>query len=120
MNLAPQARTLEGFLFPATYHLPRHQPRKESRGNGAKIRENGSTLRRRAPTKPASGRAVFCSRPLRGIIVEGETPNQRKSDRCRRVLKRLKQACCWQCDTTVNYDLEPHGTLPMASLSGKD
>jgi len=25
-DIAPGAQTLEGFLFPATYELPRHQP----------------------------------------------------------------------------------------------
>jgi len=28
-DLAPQAKTLEGFLFPATYHLPRHPAANE-------------------------------------------------------------------------------------------
>src|SRR5689334_10274146 len=34
-DFAPEARTLEGFLFPATYELPRHPDRKSTRLNSS-------------------------------------------------------------------------------------
>src|ERR1700739_5053080 len=75
-DLAPQAKTLEGFLFPATYHLPRHPAANELAAKMTqKFREEWSQITPPDPDK--TGQAL--GRPLLSTItvaslVERETP----------------------------------------------
>src|SRR5258708_19938060 len=53
-DLAPQARTLEGFLFPATYHLPRHPAANELAAEMTqKFREEWSQIAPQGSTQTA-------------------------------------------------------------------
>ncbi len=120
-DLFPEARTLEGFLFPATYNLPKHAPAEELTGMMVrKFREalanvlpNGNT----GSNPPVSIGSVVTLASL----VERETP---KPDERRLVAgaftNRLEKNMPLQCDPTVIYALqmddEYNGTLRLRDL----
>ena len=55
-DLAPGAKTLEGFLYPATYNLPRHPAANELTAEMIrKFKEEWSRIRSTAQIAPASG-----------------------------------------------------------------
>src|SRR6266403_298892 len=121
-DLAPQARTLEGFLFPATYHLPRHPAANELAAEMTqKFREEWSHI---APpgsdkTGQSTGRPLLSTITL-ASLVEGETPKPEERPIVAGVFEnRLKKGMLLQCDPTVIYALEQQGRY-NGSLSGKD
>src|ERR1700684_3041175 len=55
-DLAPDAKTLEGYLYPATYNLPRHPAANELTAEMVKkFKEEWSRIRSTAQIAPASG-----------------------------------------------------------------
>jgi UPF0755 protein len=120
-DLFPEARTLEGFLFPATYNLPKHAPAEEL--TGMMVRKFREALANVLPNgsegsdPPVSiGSAVTLA-----SLVERETP---KPDERRLVAgvftNRLEKSMLLQCDPTVIYALqmddEYNGTLRLRDL----
>jgi len=121
-DLAPEAKTLEGFLFPATYHLPRHVAANELAAEMVqKFREEWKGI-----AQPAAGQTGAASgHPLISIVtlaslVERETPKPEERLLVAGVFEnRLKKGMPLQCDPTVIYALEQDG-LYKGTLSGKD
>jgi UPF0755 protein len=121
-DLAPQAKTLEGFLFPATYHLPRHPAANELAAEMTqKFREEWSHA---APpgadkTGQSNGRPLLSTITL-ASLVEGETPKPEERPIVAGVFEnRLKKGMLLQCDPTVIYALQQQGRY-HGSLSSKD
>lgn len=142
-DFAPEARTLEGFLFPATYELPRHPVATEltaqmvhkfkeewkrieaSDGNG-QTTPNGQTNAKEATS--AIGQAISTTESptarLRAVtlasLVERETPKPEERPMVASVFEnRLQKRMRLQCDPTVIYGLERMGQY-KGSLSGRD
>jgi UPF0755 protein len=114
-GIAPQASSLEGFLYPATYHLPRHPvPANLTAAMTGRFKE---TWGRVAPASSAllpeddeSGRGSATSVVTLASLVERETPLADE----RRVVagvfeNRLQKRMPLQCDPTVIYALEREG-----------
>jgi UPF0755 protein len=121
-DLAPQAKTLEGFLFPATYHLPRHPVANELAAEMTqKFREQWARISPPSPDK--TGEAL--GRPLLSIVtlaslVERETPKPDERPLVAGAFQnRLRKGMPLQCDPTVIYALEQQGRY-RGTLSGKD
>ena len=120
-DLFPDARTLEGFLFPATYNLPKHAPAQEI--TGMMVRKFRETLANVMPNEdPATEPAVSIGSVVTlASLVERETP---KPDERRLVAgvftNRLEKNIPLQCDPTVIYALqmddEYKGTLTLRDL----
>ena len=135
-DLAPRATTLEGFLFPATYHLSRHPSatvlttdmvkkfKEEWSVVTASSSAGASTSVDTTATEPAS--LAGNSRPVTSIVtlaslVERETPKPEERPLVAGVFKnRLHKTMALQCDPTVIYALEQlgkyRGTLTLADL----
>ena len=120
-DLFPEARTLEGFLFPATYNLPKHAPAEELTGMMvkkfrealAKVLPNGDT-----GTDPS---VSIGSVVTLASLVERETPKPEERPLVAGVFtNRLSKNMPLQCDPTVIYALqmddEYNGTLRLRDL----
>lgn len=142
-DFAPEARTLEGFLFPATYELPRHPvaaeltaemvhkfkdewKRIEASGPNGQTAPNGQTgaATTGAKGQPISNNLESPTARLRAVtlasLVERETPKQEERPMVASVFEnRLQKRMRLQCDPTVIYGLERMGQY-KGSLSGKD
>jgi len=136
-EIAPQAATLEGFLFPATYHLSRHPSataltadmvRKfkeewtavtSAASAGDKMTASGAFTE---ATPPDSSPAVNnppprtpSPRPVAAVVtlaslVERETPKAEERPLVAGVFEnRLHKNMLLQCDPTVIYALEQQG-----------
>jgi UPF0755 protein len=140
-DFAPEARTLEGFLFPATYDLPRHpvateltaqmvhkfkEEWKRIEAPSGQTTANGQT----GAKAPASAKDPSFSNMdsptarLRAVtlasLVERETPKPEERPMVASVFEnRLQKRMRLQCDPTVIYGLERMGQY-KGSLSGKD
>ena len=108
-DIAPQAATLEGFLFPATYHLPRHPAAAELAAEMThKFREEWTRIVPSAGD-PMSERA---HREVVGIVtlaslVERETPKPEERPLVAGAFEnRLRKGMPLQCDPTVIYAME--------------
>ena len=121
-DLAPQAKTLEGFLFPATYQLPRHpvaaelvaQMTQQFRDHWSQIAPAESD-----PTGEAHGHPLLSTVTL-ASLVERETPKPEERLLVAGVFEnRLKKGMLLQCDPTVIYALE-QDSLYNGTLTGKD
>src|ERR1043166_7884647 len=124
-DLAPQARTLEGFLFPATYNLPRHpaaaelvaQMTQQFREHWSQIQSAQSS--QADPTGQAHGHPLISTVTL-ASLVERETPKPEERLLVAGVFEnRLKKGMLLQCDPTVIYALEQDGRY-SGSLTSKD
>ena len=72
-DLAPNAKTLEGYLYPATYNLPRHPVANELTAEMVKkFKEEWLRIRTAAPIAPASGLTEHLV--TLASLVERETP----------------------------------------------
>jgi UPF0755 protein len=122
-DLAPDAKTLEGFLYPATYNLPRHPvPHELTSEMVQKFREEWMHI-----ADPATeGTGVANGRPIYSIVtlaslVERETPKPEERPLVAGVFEnRLRKGMLLQCDPTVIYALEQkdsyEGTLTTKDL----
>ena len=135
-EIAPQAKTLEGFLFPATYQLSRHPSATTLTADMVKkFREEWATVTSLASAKdpmtssgtfseatpspadpsttaniaPPSVRAVTAVVTL-ASLVERETPKAEERPLVAGVFEnRLHKNMLLQCDPTVIYALEQQG-----------
>ncbi|HEY2351349.1 MAG TPA: endolytic transglycosylase MltG [Candidatus Acidoferrum sp.] len=143
LDLSPRANTLEGFLFPATYNLPRHPTALTLTTEMVrKFKEEWSTITASspaaaaAPAEAATGIvtanpnqgavAIPSTRPVASIVtlaslVERETPKAEERPLVAGVFEnRLHKSMPLQCDPTVIYALEQtgsyKGTLTLTDL----
>ena len=145
-DFVPEAQTLEGFLFPATYELPRHPAASELtaqmvhkfkdewkriaisdlNGPTASLGQTGSKDPN-SSNEQASSRSEPAASPRQRLqvvtlasLVERETPKPEERPMVASVFEnRLKKRMRLQCDPTVIYGLERLGQY-KGSLSGKD
>jgi UPF0755 protein len=117
-DIAPHATTLEGFLFPATYNLPRHPAANELTAQMvAQFKNAWSRIAPAAPTQDKSPDKSMAQdgRPLVSVVtlaslVERETPKPEERPLVAGVFEnRLKKHMPMQCDPTVVYALERVG-----------
>ncbi len=104
-DLAPGARSLEGFLFPATYELPHHiTPQEIAAAMTRRFREAWSSLPEASRDRddlPADRVVTLAS------LVERETPVPAERPMVAAVFgNRLRRGLALQCDPTVIYALE--------------
>ena len=101
-DIDPHALTLEGYLFPATYQLPRHPVAVEL------------TAAMLASGYPISSIVTLAS------LVERETPKRDERPLVAGVFEnRLRKDMMLQCDPTVIYALEQEGRY-NGTLTGAD
>ncbi len=122
-DFAPGAQTLEGFLFPATYELPRHPAASELTAEMVhKFKEEWKQI----ASPPAGGstdegdhRAVNRIVTL-ASLVERETPKPEERPLVAGAFEnRLRKGMRLQCDPTVIYGMERLGKY-NGTLMGKD
>jgi UPF0755 protein len=123
LDFAPGAQTLEGFLFPATYELPRHPAASELTAEMVrKFKEEWKHI----VSPPAGGltgegdhRAVNRIVTL-ASLVERETPRPEERPLVAGAFEnRLRKGMRLQCDPTVIYGMERLGKY-NGTLMGKD
>lgn len=122
-DLAPHAKTLEGFLYPATYNLPRHPVATELVAEMTrKFREEWASIARDKTLQAAEahGHPILSTVTL-ASLVERETPKPDERPLVAGVFEnRLKKGMPLQCDPTVIYALERdgryNGTLSLNDL----
>ena len=136
-DLSPHAATLEGFLFPATYHMSRHPTASTLTADMVrKFREEWSAVTAASGKGNAganetdatalSSTGLSSSLPMASIVtlaslVERETPKSEERPLVAGVFRnRLTKAMPLQCDPTVVYVLEQQGrykgTLTLTDL----
>ena len=123
-DFAPGAQTLEGFLFPATYQLPRHPKASELAAEMVKkFKEQWKQIA--ATTTLPSTEAGDSEAKLRVVtlasLVERETPKRDERPLVAGVFEnRMRKGMRLQCDPTVIYALERfgqyNGTLTLKDL----
>lgn len=138
-DFAPEAQTLEGFLFPATYELPRHPAASEltaqmvhkfkeewkriaSTDSNGQSGSNGqgASNRQASPNGLAGGNRQRLQLVTLASLVERETPKPEERPMVASVFEnRLHKGMRLQCDPTVIYGLERLGQY-KGSLTGKD
>jgi len=119
-DLAPYAKSLEGFLFPATYQLPRHPVAADLVANMVqKFREQWRSISASDPAPAGVARPTLSTVTL-ASLVERETPKPDERPLVAGVFEnRLHKSMPLQCDPTVIYALEQAGKY-NGSLTGKD
>ncbi|HWF12536.1 MAG TPA: endolytic transglycosylase MltG [Candidatus Acidoferrales bacterium] len=116
-DLAPDAPSLEGFLFPATYEFPRHMMGKEmTSAMTRKFRQEWLALSDAAATTHPNVQSVVTLASL----VERETPRPEERPHVAGVFEnRLRIGQPLQCDPTVAYAMTLAGAF-SGKLSGGD
>ena len=116
-DIAPDAPSLEGFLFPATYEFPRHMTGKDmTAAMVKKFRQEWQTLPAAGPTPHQSIQDVVTLASL----VERETPRPEERPHVAGVFEnRLRIGQRLQCDPTVAYALTLAG-LYTGKLDGAE
>lgn len=123
-DISPHALTLEGFLFPATYQMPRHPVAVELTATMVrKFKEQWAHIAPPAPggdkTGLANGYPVVSIVTL-ASLVERETPKREERPVVAGVFEnRLHKDMPLQCDPTVIYALEQEGRY-NGTLTGAD
>jgi len=118
-DIAPQVKTLEGFLFPATYFLPRHPAATELTAEMVrKFREEWTRIVATSQIAPGSGLTEHIV--TLASLVERETPKPEERPLVAGAFEnRLHKNMRLQCDPTVIYALEQSGQY-QGSLTGED
>jgi UPF0755 protein len=122
-DFAPGAQTLEGFLFPATYELPRHPAASEL--TAEMVRKFKEEWKRVALPKAGEQTGEGDPRGMNRLVtlaslVERETPKPEERPLVASVFEnRLRKRMRLQCDPTVIYGLERLGKY-NGKLTGKD
>jgi UPF0755 protein len=123
-DMAPHAKTLEGFLFPATYFLPRHPtPTDVTAEMVHKFKEEWQRIAppesRRDTTGLEHGRPVASVVTL-ASLVERETPKPEERPLVAGAFEnRLRKNIPLQCDPTVIYAMQDAGQY-RGRLTGAD
>ena len=123
-DIAPHAKTLEGFLFPATYFLPRHPTAADV--TAEMVRKFKEEWQRIAPAESKQdttglehGRPVISVVTL-ASLVERETPKPEERPLVAGAFEnRLQRRIPLQCDPTVIYALQDAGRY-NGTLTGAD
>jgi UPF0755 protein len=122
-DFAPGAQTLEGFLFPATYELPRHPSASEL--TAEMVRKFKEQWKGIAPSSTSgamgeASRAAMLRIVTLASLVERETPKPDERPLVASVFEnRLRRSMRLQCDPTVIYGMERFGKY-NGTLTGKD
>jgi peptidoglycan lytic transglycosylase G len=122
-DFAPGAQTLEGFLFPATYELPRHPSANEL--TAEMVHKFKEQWKRIAPAAAAGqlddgSHQIVVRTVTLASLVERETPKPEERPQVAGVFEnRMRTGMRLQCDPTVIYGLERFGKYHGA-LTGKD
>ena len=123
-DIAPRAKTLEGFLFPATYFLPRHpSPTDVTAEMVRKFKEEWQRITPPETKQDATG--LEHGRPIVSIVtlaslVERETPRPEERPLVAGAFSnRLRKNIPLQCDPTVIYALQDAGQY-RGTLTGAD
>jgi UPF0755 protein len=122
-DFAPGAQTLEGFLFPATYELPRHPSANEL--SAEMVRKFKEEWRRIAPVTSTTEQNQADPQSVVRVVtlaslVERETPKPEERPLVAGVFEnRLRDGMRLQCDPTVIYGMERFGKY-NGTLTGKD
>ncbi len=106
-DLAPGAKTLEGFLFPATYNLPRHASAGDL--TTMMVHKFREAMERIAPERldPQTPGTPLLSVMTLASLVESETPKPEERPLVAGVYtNRLRKNMLLQCDPTVIYALK--------------
>jgi UPF0755 protein len=115
-DIAPNAQTLEGFLFPATYEFAKHTTAEQI---AAAMVARFRTVWEALPHQGAAGGGALETVAL-ASLVERETPVAGERPLVAGVFRnRLRRRMPLQCDPTVQYALELAGR-PTPSLSPAD
>jgi UPF0755 protein len=116
-DLAPDAPTLEGFLFPASYEFPRHMGGKDlTEAMIKRFRQVWSTL----PVTDALPHRSVQNIVTLASLVERETPRPEERPHVAGVFEnRLRIGQPLQCDPTVVYAMTLAGTY-SGKLDGGD
>ena len=116
-DIAPDAPSLEGFLFPATYEFPRHMTGKDMTATMVKkFRQEWLTLPDTGATPHQSVQNIVTLASL----VERETPRPEERPHVAGVFEnRLRIGQPLQCDPTVAYALTLAGAY-AGKLDGSD
>jgi UPF0755 protein len=123
-DIDPHALTLEGYLFPATYQLPRHPVAVEL--TAAMVKKFKEQWGRISPPVTSDDKTRLPSGyPISSIVtlaslVERETPKRDERPLVAGVFEnRLRKDMMLQCDPTVIYALEQEGRY-NGTLTGAD
>lgn len=123
-DVAPHAKTLEGFLFPATYFLPRHPTPTDV--TAEMVRKFKDEWQRIAPPESKHDTTgLEHGRPILSIVtlaslVERETPRPEERPLVAGAFEnRLRKYIPLQCDPTVIYALQDAGQY-KGRLTGAD
>jgi peptidoglycan lytic transglycosylase G len=113
-DIAPRAKTLEGFLFPATYFLPRHPtPRDMTAEMVRKFKEEWQRIA--PPESKGDTTGLEHGRPVASVVtlaslVERETPKREERPLVAGAFEnRLRKNIPLQCDPTVIYAMQDAG-----------
>ena len=119
-DFAPGAQTLEGFLFPATYELPRHPVASELTAEMVhKFKEEWKRIAPPSETVPGDHR-LMTRMVTMASLVERETPKSEERPLVAGAFEnRIRKGMRLQCDPTVIYGMERLGKYNW-SLTGKD
>ena len=123
-DIDPHALTLEGYLFPATYQLPRRPVAVEL--TAAMVKKFKEQWARISPPMAGDDKTRLASGyPISSIVtlaslVERETPKKDERPLVAGVFEnRLRKDMMLQCDPTVIYALEQDGRY-NGTLTGAD
>ena len=123
-DIAPHAKTLEGFLFPATYFLPRHPtPTDVTAEMVHKFKEEWQHIAPPESRRDATG--LEHGRPVASVVtlaslVERETPKPEERPLVAGAFEnRLRKNIPLQCDPTVIYAMQDAGQY-NGKLTGAD
>jgi UPF0755 protein len=123
-DMAPHAKTLEGFLFPATYFLPRHPtPTDVTAEMVHKFKEEWQRIAPPQSQRDTTG--LEHGRPVASVVtlaslVERETPRPEERPLVAGAFEnRLGKNIPLQCDPTVIYAMQDAGQY-NGKLTGAD